>query len=117
MYLDPANAVANLYILESFLQTFEGSVPSHERIWIVVPPIQMQWVGYTPCGLLHYSIFAEIPSPADSFSIHVILKHSTIVFKLCTRLVYWIMASTYASTQIEYFLWDLLWAQFPRFCI
>lgn len=117
MYVDAANAVANLYILESFLQTFEGSVPSHERIWIVVPPIQMQWVGYTPCGLLHYSMFAEIPSPADSFSIHVILKHSTTVFKLCTCLVYWIKASTYASTQTEYFLWDLLWAQFLRFCI
>lgn len=77
-------------------------------------------MGYTPCDLLQYSVFAEIPSPADSFSIHITLKHSTTVFKTMHMLSLLDQGTSiyaYASMQMEYFLWDLLWAKFLSFCI
>lgn len=45
MYLDLANARAKLLLLH-FLQTSVGSVTSYEKIWVVVPHVQMQSGGW-----------------------------------------------------------------------
>lgn len=73
---------------------FGRSVPSNANIWTMDPPVQMQSGGWAS---LHVAMFtspglAAIPSPADSLSICIILKHTTTTFKLWTCLVYWIKA-------------------------
>lgn len=96
MYVDLANAMVNLLLLETFPQTLGGFVPSYEWIWTVVPPALVtntgQWVGWTPSGPIQNPMFAQVPHPTDSPSIHITLRHSTSVFKLSTCLVYWIKA-------------------------
>lgn len=70
------------WILQMPWQThlpFGRSVPSNANIWTVVPPVQMQSAEW---ATLHVAAFsspglAAIPSPADSLSICIILKHTT----------------------------------------
>lgn len=85
------------WILQMPWQTcssFGRSVPSNANIGTMDPPIQMQSAGW---ATLHVAVFkspglAASPSPADSLSTCIILKHTTTTFKPCTCLVYWIKA-------------------------
>lgn len=85
------------WILQMPWQTcllFGWSVPSNANIWTMDPPMQVPSGGW---ATLHVAMFkspglAAIPSPADSLSICIILKHTTTTFKPRTCLVYWIKA-------------------------
>lgn len=102
--------VQRTWILQMPWQTrsqFGRSVPSNANISTMVPPTQRQSGGW---ATLHVASFkspglAAIPSPADSLSICIILKHTTTAFKLRTCLVYWIRA--WVSMPVPLHRWNI----------